>query len=125
MRKVLNESQQNVLGTELLSCSTAPITGFYRDGCCKTGDNDYGTHTVCAQITDEFLAFTRSRGNDLSTPNPLYNFPGLKEGDFWCLCVSRWLEALKVGKAPKIRLASTHIKTLNYVSIETLKAYEL
>ncbi len=121
----MNEAQKNVLGTDLLSCSTEPMTGFYRDGCCKTGGNDYGTHTVCAQITEEFLAFTRSRGNDLSTPNPMYNFPGLKAGDFWCLCVSRWMEALKVGKAPKIRLVSTHIKTLDYVSLETLKVYAL
>lgn len=114
---------KNVLGGALIACSMSPLTGFYRDGCCKTGADDSGTHTVCAQITNEFLTFTKSKGNDLSTPIPVYNFPGLKEGDYWCLCVLRWKEALKAGKAPKIKLEATHEKTLEYIKIEELKKH--
>ncbi len=114
---------KNVLGSALIACSMSPLTGFYRDGCCKTGADDSGTHTVCAQITNEFLTFTKSKGNDLSTPIPAYNFPGLKEGDYWCLCVLRWKEALKAGKAPKIKLEATHEKTLEYINLEELKKY--
>lgn len=114
---------KNVLGGALIACSMSPLTGFYRDGCCKTGADDAGTHTVCAQITNEFLTFTKSKGNDLSTPIPVYNFPGLKEGDYWCLCVLRWKEALKAGKAPKIKLEATHEKTLEYIKIEELKKH--
>lgn len=116
---------KNVLGSALISCSMSPLTGFYRDGCCKTGNEDTGTHTVCAQITNEFLAFTKSRGNDLETPIPVYNFPGLKEGDFWCLCVLRWKEALKAGKAPKIKLEATHAKSLEFVVLNVLKQYAI
>lgn len=116
---------KNVLGSALISCSMSPLTGFYRDGCCKTGNEDTGTHTVCAQITNEFLAFTKSRGNDLETPIPVYNFPGLKEGDFWCLCVLRWKEALKAGKAPKIKLEATHAKSLEFVDLNVLKQYAI
>ena len=114
----------NVLGKKLEFCSTNPKTGFYRDGCCETGPNDYGTHTVCAIVTDEFLRFSKERGNDLITANPLYNFVGLKNGDKWCLCVSRWIEAHKVGCAPKIILESTNIKTLEYITFEELLDYK-
>jgi uncharacterized protein (DUF2237 family) len=114
---------KNVLGTELQSCSTEPMTGFYRDGCCRTGPDDYGLHLVCTEVTDEFLAFSKAVGNDLSTPNPMYRFPGLKAGDRWCLCVERWKEALEAGMAPKIVLESTHISALEYVDLEDLEAY--
>jgi uncharacterized protein (DUF2237 family) len=114
---------KNVLGTELQSCSTDPMTGFYRDGCCRTGPDDYGLHLVCTEVTDDFLAFSKAVGNDLSTPNPMYRFPGLKAGDRWCLCVERWKEALEAGMAPKIVLESTHISALEYVDLEDLEAY--
>jgi uncharacterized protein len=116
---------KNVLGTELQPCSTDPMTGFYRDGCCRTGPDDYGLHLVCTEVTDEFLAFSKERGNDLSTPNPMYNFPGLKSGDRWCLCVERWKEALEAGMAPMIVLESTHISALEYVDLEDLQAYSV
>ena len=122
---MMMEAFKNVLGGSLIACSMSPLTGFYRDGCCKTGTEDTGTHTVCAQITNEFLAYTKSRGNDLETPIPAYNFPGLKEGDYWCLCVLRWKEALKVGKAPKIKLEATHIKSLEFVELHVLKEYAI
>ena len=116
---------KNVLGQALKTCSTTPITGFFRDGCCQTGDMDYGTHVVCAEVTAEFLAYTQSQGNDLSTPMPAYHFPGLKPGDRWCLCVSRWLQALEAGVAPPIVLAATHEKTLQFVPLELLQEYAL
>jgi hypothetical protein len=116
---------KNVLGSALIACSMSPLTGFYRDGCCKTGLEDGGTHTVCAQITEEFLTYTKSKGNDLKTPIPAYGFPGLKEGDFWCLCVLRWKEALKVGKAPKVKLEATHLKSLQFVELTELKKYAI
>jgi len=112
---------KNVLGGALIACSLSPLTGFYRDGCCKTGAEDRGTHTVCAQVTEEFLTYTKAKGNDLSTPIPAYDFPGLKPGDFWCLCALRWKEALDAGKAPKIRLEATHEKTLEFIELKTLK----
>jgi hypothetical protein len=112
---------KNVLGGALIACSISPLTGFYRDGCCKTGADDAGTHTVCAQMTEEFLTYTKSKGNDLSTAIPAYDFPGLKVGDFWCLCAIRWKEALLVGKAPKVKLEATHEKTLEFVSLKDLK----
>lgn len=115
----------NILGTELLSCCTNPLTGFFRDGFCKTGPMDTGTHTVCALITDEFLQFTLGKGNDLITPIPHWNFPGLKAGDFWCLCVSRWLEAERAGVAPKIKLEACHEKCLAYADLEIFKKYAL
>lgn len=120
----MNEPK-NVLGGALITCSIAPLTGFYRDGCCKTGFEDAGTHTVCAEITNEFLNYTKSKGNDLSTPNPAYGFPGLKAGDFWCLCALRWKEALLAGKAPKIKLEATHEKTLEFINFEDLKKYAI
>lgn len=116
---------QNVLGTDLEICCTAPMTGFYRDGSCRTGGGDMGAHVVCAQMTDEFLRFTQSRGNDLSTPMPAFSFPGLKPGDRWCLCASRWKEALDAGAAPPVILESTHISALEYVSLNELKQHAI
>ena len=113
----------NVLGGPLAPCSTDPVTGFYRTGSCQTGPDDAGTHVVCAQVTAGFLAFTAARGNDLSTPNPAYGFPGLKPGDRWCLCVSRWNEAREAGHAPPVVLEATHRKALEAVPLETLRAY--
>ena len=112
--------EKNVFGEELQICCTSPITGYFRDGLCRTITEDTGTHTVCAIMTTDFLIFSASRGNDLSTPIPMYQFPGLKEGDKWCLCASRWIEAEKSGKAPKLILEATHEKTLEYTSLEIL-----
>ena len=114
---------ENVLGGSLESCCTAPMTGFYRDGSCHTGPQDRGVHVVCAQLTDAFLRYTKAQGNDLSTPQPMYNFPGLKPGDRWCLCAARWKEAMDDGFAPPVVLASTHKAALQYVSLEDLKAH--
>ncbi len=116
---------RNVLGKPLEVCCKSPLTGFYRDGCCNTGPGDFGLHIVCAQVTKEFLEFTLTRGNDLITPMPLYNFPGLKPGDKWCLCVSRWLEALEAGVAPPVVLHATHEKTLEFVPLEVLQEHSL
>lgn len=118
-------TSRNVLGGPLQTCSTAPLTGFYRDGCCNTGEDDTGQHTVCVQLTREFLEFSVVRGNDLVTPRPEWNFPGLKPGDFWCLCVLRWREALSANCAPKVRLESTHENALKYVKLEDLKKYAI
>ncbi|MCO6453898.1 MAG: DUF2237 domain-containing protein [Pirellulaceae bacterium] len=112
---------KNVLGTDLELCSAAPLTGFYRDGCCNTGADDQGLHLVCAEMTREFLEFSRRRGNDLSTPNPAYGFPGLQPGDRWCLCVLRWKEALAAGVAPRVVLEATHISTLEFVDLADLR----
>jgi len=111
----------NVLGGKLETCCTSPITGFYRDGKCETGPQDLGVHVVCAQVTEEFLAFTKSNGNDLSTPSS--SFPGLKPGDRWCLCVSRWQEAVDRGVAPPVILAATHASALKFVTLEQLSKY--
>ncbi|KAA2219362.1 MULTISPECIES: DUF2237 family protein [Maribacter] len=119
----MESSLKNVLGTTLIACCHKPKTGFYRDGFCKTGVEDVGTHVVCAIMSKEFLEYTKSMGNDLSTPIPQWNFPGLQEGDKWCLCISRWLQAEKVGKAPKVLLEATHIKALKFTSLEILSAY--
>jgi len=110
----------NLLGTELIACSTAPMTGFYRDGCCRTGGDDAGVHTVCAEVSDEFLAFSRAVGNDLSTPRPEFAFPGLVAGDRWCLCAARWQEAYDAGVAPPVVLAASHIKALDWCEREAL-----
>ena len=115
----------NVYDKPLISCSKDPMTGFYRDGCCKTGPDDSGTHVVCAVMTKEFLEFTRKKGNDLSTPIPAYDFPGLKPGDKWCLCVSRWAEAERAGKAPKVDLQATLKTALKTVSLATLEDYAI
>lgn len=114
---------RNVLDTPLQSCCTSPMTGFYRDGYCNTGAGDYGAHTVCAQMTEAFLTFTKAQGNDLSTPVPAFQFPGLKPGDCWCLCASRWKEALDAGVAPPVVLEATHASSLEYVSLSDLKPY--
>ncbi|WP_297528161.1 DUF2237 family protein [Thiohalobacter sp.] len=112
----------NVLGEPLERCSERPLTGFYRDGCCNTGDQDLGSHTVCVQVSREFLEFSRFRGNDLSTPLPEYGFPGLKPGDRWCLCAARWLEAHEAGMAPRVFLRATHRRALELIPLDTLKA---
>ena len=117
-------SKLNLFGKKLETCSTKPLTGAYRNGCCETGPNDIGTHTVCAIVTDEFLEFSKKMGNDLTKDYPQYNFKGLKDGDKWCLCVSRWIEAHNAGCAPKIILEATNLKTLDYVSFETLLEYK-
>lgn len=113
----------NVLGGALLACSYSPLTGYFRDGCCTTGPDDLGTHVVCARVTAEFLAFSRERGNDLSTPRPEYRFAGLKPGDRWCLCVTRWAEALDAGMAPPVVLESTHANVLEFVALDVLKRH--
>lgn len=114
---------RNVLGEELIPCSLDPVTGFFRNGCCETGPEDTGLHTVCAVMTAEFLAFSAACGNDLSTPRPEYGFAGLKPGDQWCLCAPRWKEALDAGAAPNLVLASTHEETLAIVPLDVLKAH--
>jgi uncharacterized protein (DUF2237 family) len=116
-----DETARNVLGGELEPCSGDPVTGFYRNGCCETGPEDTGLHTVCAIMTAEFLAYSKSVGNDLSTPQPAYGFPGLKAGDRWCLCAPRWKEALDAGMAPQIVLTATHEETLAIVPLGILK----
>jgi uncharacterized protein len=112
---------KNVLGEPLKICSEKPMTGFYRDGFCRTGDEDLGTHVVAAVVDQKFLDYTKSKGNDLQTPNPKYGFLGLKPGDKWCLCANRWKEANDAGFAPPIDLQATHEKALKFISIETLK----
>jgi uncharacterized protein len=112
---------RNVLGEPLEICSFRPTTGFYRDGCCNTGQEDVGSHTVCAIMTAEFLAFSKSRGNDLSTPMPAFGFPGLKPGDRWCLCAPRWQEAFEANNAPRIVLRATHEAALTYCKLADLK----
>jgi hypothetical protein len=114
---------KNVFGEPLKICCTAPMTGYFRDGLCRTITEDTGTHTVCAVMTNDFLRFSASRGNDLISPMPYFQFPGLKEGDKWCLCVSRWIEAEKAGKAPSLVLEATHEKTLEYAPLEMLVKY--
>jgi uncharacterized protein len=117
--------QRNVFGDPLKSCSERPLTGFYRSGCCHTGPDDLGLHTVCIEVTAEFLAFSKSRGNDLSTPMPEFDFPGLEPGDRWCLCAARWQEAFEAGHAPRVVLAATHEATLAIVDLGDLKRYAI
>lgn len=119
------DTPKNVLGTALQSCSSDPTTGFYRNGRCETGPRDRGKHVVCAQMTADFLEFTKAQGNDLSTPRPEWDFPGLEPGDCWCLCAARWQEALKADVAPPVDLAATHEKALELVSLEDLQAHAL
>ena len=114
---------KNVLGTELQTCSLSPKTGFFRDGCCNTGPEDLGLHTVCAVVNDEFLEYSRQQGNDLITPIKAFGFPGLKAGDRWCLCANRWKEAHLAGVAPQIDLQATHMKTLEIIDLDTLLGY--
>lgn len=111
---------RNVLGGDLESCSLDPLTGFYRDGCCDTGSEDVGVHVICAVMTDAFLAFSASRGNDLSTPHPEWGFAGLAAGDTWCLCADRWVEALEAGAAPAVVLEATHLRALEWASLGDL-----
>ena len=119
----MQETSINVLGGPLATCSTAPLTGFFRNGCCDTGPMDTGRHTVCAEMTEEFLALSKYLGNDLSTPRPEYDFAGLKPGDHWCLCAARFLQAHEEGAAPRLRLAATHIRTLDIVPLSILRQY--
>lgn len=118
-------SARNVLGEPLNTCSTTPMTGFFRDGCCNTGPQDIGRHVLCAQVTEEFLEYSKSKGNDLSTPRPEFGFDGLKPGDRWCLCADRWQEALEEGKAPRVVLQSTHEQCLEHVALDDLKRLAL
>ena len=113
----------NVLGQPLVPCSFSPLTGFFRDGCCKTNSEDLGSHLICAIVTDDFLQFSLQKGNNLITPVPHYDFPGLLAGDQWCLCVNRWLEAVEANCAPFVKLESTHIKALEVVPLNLLKQY--
>ena len=116
-------SQFNVLGGPLLTCSDRPLTGFFRDGCCNTSEEDLGSHTVCVVLTAEFLEFSKARGNDLSTPRPEFDFPGLKPGQRWCLCAARWVEAYKAGNAPRVVLNSTNQAALELVPLQALKQF--
>lgn len=117
--------QVNVLGEKLETCCTSPMTGWYRTGCCEVGGDDTGVHAVCAIMTDEFLAFSASVGNDLSTPAPQYGFPGLKAGDQWCLCASRWQEAFEAGKAPQVRLRATNVMAREFCDVDALKRHAI
>lgn len=119
----MKEASVNVLGEPLELCSNRPVTGFFRNGCCDTGPMDRGVHTVCALMTEEFLALSKYLGNDLSTPRPEYGFPGLKAGDQWCLCAARFYQAHEEGAAPQVRLKATHIRTLEIVPLSILKEY--
>ncbi len=115
----------NVLGEPMSSCSNEPLTGFFRDGYCNTCREDRGSHTVCARVTEEFLSFSKSRGNDLSTPQPNFGFPGLRDGDRWCLCAGRWLEAYENDAAPRVYLKSTHRRALDIVPMDVLRRFAL
>ncbi len=117
------EPDVNVVGGQLLPCSADPVTGFYRNGCCSTGPEDVGSHTVCVILTDEFLEFSKAAGNDLSTPMPQWGFPGLSTGDRWCLCATRWLEAHEAGHAPEVVLGATHVRALEEIPIELLTTH--
>lgn len=116
---------RNVLGGPLLPCSFDPLTGWYRDGCCNTGPGDTGLHTLCARMTDEFLRFSFDAGNDLITPHPEFEFPGLKAGDHWCMCITRWIDAFDAGVIAPVVLESTHISALEFVDLSTLQAHAL
>jgi uncharacterized protein (DUF2237 family) len=117
--------QRNVFGEPIAGCSDAPMTGFYRNGCCDTGPEDVGSHTICAIMTNEFLAFSKAHGNDLSTPIPAYGFPGLKEGDRWCLCAARWRQAFEADAAPRVVLSATNEHALEVVALDDLKRYAI
>ena len=119
------DAKLNVLGEPLATCSEEPMTGFFRDGCCNTSAEDLGRHVVCVRVTAEFLEFSKSRGNDLSTPMPEFGFPGLRPGDQWCLCAARWQEAFEAGKAPRVVLQATHASALKIVKLNDLKQFAL
>jgi uncharacterized protein len=126
LKDLLDEAakpQRNVFGEPLATCSDSPNTGFYRDGCCNTGPEDLGSHTVCAIMTASFLAYSKRAGNDLSTPAPQYGFPGLKAGDRWCLCAGRWQQAFEAGSAPRVVLSATHERALEIVALKDLKRF--
>lgn len=125
MNSITKDEPINVLGSELQPCSREPVTGFFRDGCCNTCAEDVGSHTVCVQVTAEFLQYSRFVGNDLSTPQPTTAFPGLKEGDRWCLCAGRWLEALEKGMAPPVFLQNTHMRALEIIPLELLEQHSV
>lgn len=122
---IMKAPSRNVLGGPLAECSKKPMTGFFRNGCCDTGPEDLGSHTVCAVMTADFLAFSKARGNDLSTPMPQYGFPGLKAGDRWCLCARRWQEAKEAGKAPLVVLTATHERALEVCELAALKSHAI
>ncbi|NNK32121.1 MAG: DUF2237 domain-containing protein [Xanthomonadales bacterium] len=119
------DARLNVLGEPLATCSEAPMTGFFRDGCCNTSPEDLGSHTVCVRVTGDFLEFSKSRGNDLTTPMPEFGFPGLQPGDQWCLCAARWQEAFEAGVAPRVVLTATHAAALKIVRLADLKRHAL
>jgi uncharacterized protein (DUF2237 family) len=119
------KQQKNPFGENILPCSEQPMTGFFRDGCCNTSEQDHGSHTVCAVVTDEFLAFSKSRGNDLSTPRPEFGFEGLRAGDRWCLCAARWLEAEEAGAPPRVVLRACNVAALEIVDLDTLRQYAI
>ena len=119
------EKQKNVFGEEIETCCESPITGFFRDGFCHTDETDEGVHTICVSMTEDFLEFSKSKGNDLSTPRPEFNFPGLKEGDGWCLCAERWVEAYEVSMAPKLYIKRTNLRTLDIVPLDILKKFAI
>ena len=123
MSTIKIDESVNVFGEKLIACSNDPITGFFRDGCCNTNDQDFGSHTICIEASETFLQFSRFKGNDLSTPVPEFGFAGLKTGDRWCLCASRWLEAHEQGMAPKVHLTRTHQKALDIVPLNILRQY--
>lgn len=119
------EDQLNIFNEPLEACSFDPVTGFFRSGCCETSEQDTGSHTVCAIMTEEFLKFSKSKGNDLSTPVPAFDFPGLNSGDRWCLCAARWLEAYEAGSAPSIIARATHRRALEIIPMEVMKEFSL
>ncbi len=123
MNTVKIDASLNVFGEKLIPCSLKPLTGFFRDGCCNTNDQDYGSHTVCIEASQDFLEFSRFKGNDLSTPVPEFGFSGLKPGDRWCLCAGRWLEAFESGMAPRVHLTRTHQRALDVIPMEILRQY--
>ena len=125
MADTTRTNQTNVYGEALDSCCTSPMTGFFRTGCCETSGDDTGVHTVCAIMTTEFLTFSKSAGNDLSTPMPQYGFAGLKDGDQWCLCAGRWQEAFEAGHAPRVNLRATHVRTLEFVELADLEKFAI
>ena len=123
MSELMKDEEINVLGSTLAPCSSDPVTGFFRDGCCNTCKEDVGSHTVCIEVTESFLQYSRFAGNDLSTPHPEFAFPGLQEGDRWCLCAARWLEAHQKGMAPRVFLNNTHIKALEIIPLDLLTEF--
>ena len=124
-KPIIKDLEINVMGLPLIPCSQLPLTGFFRDGCCNTGAGDFGTHTICAIVGDEFLEFSRGKGNDLVTSRPEYGFKGLKSGDHWCLCAIRWEEARQAGCARRVKSTSTNIKTLKFISLDHLKDHQI